>query len=80
MNILKIKIIIIFCIFKVNYSIINNIVNGSLVSCAREIFLIHDGERRSFPNLDVFISWGYVNITFYSYYYYYYYYNYYEIF
>ena len=65
MNLFKIKIIIILYIFKVNYSLINDIVNGSLVSCAREIFLIHDGERRSFPNLDVFISWGYVNITIY---------------
>ena len=73
MNLFKIKIIIILYIFKVNYSLINDIVNGSLVSCAREIFLIHDGERRSFPNLDVFISWGYVNIIIYYYYYYYYY-------
>ena len=41
---------------------------GRLVSCAKEVFLLSEtnttgtvtgNERRSFPNMDVFLSWGF---------------------
>ena len=33
--------------------------NGTLISCTREIFVMDDGRRRPFPNIDVFLSWGF---------------------
>jgi hypothetical protein len=32
---------------------------NTLLKCAREIFLYSNGTRRSFPNVDIFVSWGY---------------------
>ena len=33
--------------------------NGSLLLCQREVFLVENGTKRSFPSGDIFISWDY---------------------
>jgi len=37
----------------------SDIKDGSLILCAKEVFLLANGTRRSFPSADIFSSWGY---------------------
>jgi hypothetical protein len=34
-------------------------VENTLLKCSREVFLYTNGTRRTFPNVDIFTSWGY---------------------